>query len=96
VPTQLAVSLAPMFQPTYAPAPNISRSIASIVLTPPFHTKHQTLDEFDFLRVHHFYRNLLISQNNNLHPMNNDKYYFLVIQKEQVVLNVGAASSRDS
>jgi hypothetical protein len=35
VPTQLAVSFAPIFQPTYAPALNINRSMPSIVLAPP-------------------------------------------------------------
>ena len=34
VPIQLAVSLAPMFQPAYAPAPSINKSIASIVRAP--------------------------------------------------------------
>jgi hypothetical protein len=39
VPRQLAVSLAPMFHPTYAPAPNIMRSTGSIVPPPPFHLR---------------------------------------------------------
>jgi hypothetical protein len=35
VPTQLAVSLAPIFQPTYAPAPSMISRMGSIMDYPP-------------------------------------------------------------
>ena len=36
VPTQLAVSFAPIFHPTYAPAPNKKTSVSSIAPSPLF------------------------------------------------------------
>ena len=37
VPMQLAVSFAPIFQPTYAPAPSNKINIGSIAASPPLH-----------------------------------------------------------